>query len=405
MVTRSSSINPFSRKPQVWLGALLAAVVPIGAVTWKSWRSSTTAAPHSEAAAKVAPKISPSAADQTNAASTPTASVGGIQAWFEGAANPFLTTAQAKDRRNKEALAKVEAALKGRSDVEEVRILAEESAEKNPKNARKPAAVVSIRTRGGSLPLELADTAGALVAAALPTLVAEDVEVIDERNGMRVRARSQDASEWMVARTALEIAAACEQQESTADLVRGATNEPPAGALPAIAPGGGPRNAPPLTSPRDSMVGRKASTDWIPWWSPPAAMAMLGLAALGWGIVRSRMANHHYPPLALTSNLPIAKPELWSEPLALALHTGVAERPALIAASLVERLESAPSSRQEVATLMLELEPWAASRILAVLPNRSLDVLEQAIRQPATAVSPQQVRALAEAMISLRAAA
>ena len=54
---------------------------------------------------------------------------------------------------------------------------------------------------------------------------------------------------------------------------------------------------------------------------------------------------------------------------------------------------------------MLELEPWAAERILAVLPNHSLDILEKSIKQPATAATPQQVRALAEAMISLRNAA
>jgi hypothetical protein len=58
-----------------------------------------------------------------------------------------------------------------------------------------------------------------------------------------------------------------------------------------------------------------------------------------------------------------------------------------------------------VATFLLELEPWAAERILAVLPNRSLDALESAIKQPAAPVAEQHVRALAEAMLSLRNAA
>jgi hypothetical protein len=97
--------------------------------------------------------------------------------------------------------------------------------------------------------------------------------------------------------------------------------------------------------------------------------------------------------------------ELWGAPLACALHSCVAEKPALIAATLIQRLESHPSSREEVARLLLQLEPWAADRILAVLPNHSLDLLEKSIKQPGASVSPQQVRALAEAVISLRNAA
>ncbi len=154
MVTKNSRINPFSRKPQVWLGALLAAVVPIGAVTWKSFRSAPGAAEQTESIVRnatspldkqnpVPPRTQIQSQTQSQAQSQ-ALSMGGIQSWFEGAANPFLTTAQAKDRKLKDALAKVEAALKGRGDVEEVRILVDENAEKILKNTKKPGAVVSI---------------------------------------------------------------------------------------------------------------------------------------------------------------------------------------------------------------------------------------------------------------------
>lgn len=102
---------------------------------------------------------------------------------------------------------------------------------------------------------------------------------------------------------------------------------------------------------------------------------------------------------------PLCRFQFWSAPLACSLHKCVAEKPALIAATLVQRLEGAPSSRQEVAAMMLELEPWAAERVLAVLPNRSLDVLEHAIKNPSEPAAAQQVRALAEAIVSLRNAA
>ena len=77
----------------------------------------------------------------------------------------------------------------------------------------------------------------------------------------------------------------------------------------------------------------------------------------------------------------------------------------MIAATLVERLEDTPTSRYEAAVLLMELEPWAAERILSVLPNHSLDLLEKTIRQPNTPVVAQHVRALAEAVLSLRNAA
>jgi hypothetical protein len=102
---------------------------------------------------------------------------------------------------------------------------------------------------------------------------------------------------------------------------------------------------------------------------------------------------------------PLGRFQFWSAPLACSLHKCVAEKPALIAATLVQRLEGAPSARQEVAAMMLELEPWAAERVLGVLPDRSLDVLEHAIKNPGDAVAAQQVRALAEAIVSLRNAA
>jgi len=94
--------------------------------------------------------------------------------------------------------------------------------------SRKPKAVVSIRMREGSLPISLADSAGSLVSAALVNVDAEDVEVLDERSGTRVRAQMLDLSSSLVAREALAVAVACEQEEVQHDLqtVLAFTNSP-----------------------------------------------------------------------------------------------------------------------------------------------------------------------------------
>jgi hypothetical protein len=461
-VKNISQANPLSWKPQVWLGAVLAAVVPIAAVTWKTYRSNPSVA--------LAPQVSQRQSQSTDSALTKSSdgvaesssqvnSFAGIQAWFEGSANPFLTTAQANDRKVRDALAKVEASLRRRGDVEDIFILVSEGAEKNTgamflaKNSanagkssdaidapvRKPKAVVSIRMRTGSLPIALADCAGSLVSAALVNVNAEDVEVIDARDGARVRARSLDFNASAQGREALAVTAQCEEQEiqdelrqTEASTLLDQSNQIEDGlahrfnsptnhsaqevADPSVS---GKNNSPLLLI--HSSDATNAAMGW--WWCVTAiGVVVAGLAVWTWKkflspSVRSFWkksatssidhCNNHLRAATNNSAGPASMStlEIWSAPLSCALHACVAEKPALIAATLIERLESQPSSRQEVARLMLELEPWAAERILAVLPNHSLDILEKSIKQPATAVTPQQVRALAEAMISLRNAA
>ena len=425
-------INPLSWKPQLVLGALLAAGVPIAAVAWKSHRASNGVStiqqvvmdqPGAVDTTKIKSSIDAihSSTNVSNTAPTPSSanSFGGMQAWFEGSSNPFLTTAQAKERKLQDALSKVEAALMRRGDVQTVFILVDEHAQKNSAGgfvvksevnaenvlgksnapSRKPKAVVSIRMREGSLPISLADSAGSLVSAALVNVDAEDVEVLDERSGTRVRAQMLDLPSSLAAREALAVAVACEQEEVQHDLQKVLAFT----------------NSPPVVLDVDVLPQSLWTQAW--WWC--AVLGVLGLAGtflICWKYV-SRSSSSTSATLAnasgaLVENIntlqdaaPLGRFQFWSAPLACSLHKCVAEKPALIAATLVQRLEGAPSSRQEVAAMMLELEPWAAERVLGVLPDRSLDVLEHAIKNPGDLVAAQQVRALAEAIVSLRNAA
>ena len=449
-------INPLMWKPQMVLGAVLAAIVPIGAVVWKTSRASSTMAAQEKVTAtrsndaidarevvKNASVQSPSSAQEQ--------SLGGIQAWFEGSSNPFLTTAQAKDRKTKDAIAKVEMALKSRGDVESIFILVDESADalktqsvatkseaatelrlaakqdgptdKNEFARIKPKAVVSIRMRAGALPVTLVDSAGSLLSAALVNVNAEDIEVLDERSGARVRARTLDANASNTARENMTLAAECDQEELQLALNAVNTFQSPNNA------DASQQNQPPqiLVGDQDNQTSWSAATvefkravsrqsAWI--WFLCAIGSISGAVGIAmWRKRGARAAKGMNSVLANSAtavlknvnqqhgSAALGKFEFWSAPLACALHKCVAEKPALIAAALGERLENTTASGQEVATFLLELEPWAAERILAVLPNRSLDALESAIKQPAAPVAAQHVRALAEAMLSLRNAA
>jgi len=277
------------------------------------------------------------------------------------------------------------------------------------------------------------------VSAALVNVNAEDVEVIDARDGARVRARSLDFNASAQGRETLAVAAQCEEQEIQGELrqIEASTlldqskqienglahrfNSPTNHSAQEVSdPSVSGKNNSPLFL-IHSTDATNTAMGW--WWCVTAiGVAVVGLAVWTWKMFLSPSVrgtskksatssidhcNNHLRAAANNSAGPAATGplEIWSAPLSCALHACVAEKPALIAATLIERLESQPSSRQEVARLMLELEPWAAERILAVLPNHSLDILEKSIKQPATAATPQQVRALAEAMISLRNAA
>ena len=449
-------INPLMWKPQMVLGAVLAAIVPIGAVVWKTSSASSTMAAQEQVTTtrsndaidarevvKNASVQSPSSAQEQ--------SLGGIQAWFEGSSNPFLTTAQAKDRKTKDAIAKVEMALKSRGDVESIFILVDESADalktqsaetksqattelrlaakqdgptdKNEFARIKPKAVVSIRMRAGALPVTLVDSAGSLLSAALVNVNAEDIEVLDERSGARVRARTLDANASNTARENMTLAAECDQEELQLALNAVNTFQSPNNA------DASQQNQSPqiLLGDQDNQSSWGAATvefkravsrqsAWI--WFLCAIGSISGAVGIAmWRKRGARAAKGMNSVLANSAttvlknvnqqhgSTELGKFEFWSAPLACALHKCVAEKPALIAAALGERLENTTASGQEVATFLLELEPWAAERILAVLPNRSLDALESAIKQPAAPVAAQHVRALAEAMLSLRNAA
>ena len=449
-------INPLMWKPQMVLGAVLAAIVPIGAVVWKTSSASSTMA----AQEKVTTTRSNDAIDarevvKSTSAQSPSSaqeqSLGGIQAWFEGSSNPFLTTAQAKDRKTKDAIAKVEMALKSRGDVESIFILVDESADalktqsaetksqattelrlaakqdgptdKNEFARIKPKAVVSIRMRAGALPVTLVDSAGSLLSAALVNVNAEDIEVLDERSGARVRARTLDANASNTARENMTLAAECDQEELQLALNAVNTFQSPNNA------DASQQNQSPqiLLGDQDNQSSWGAATvefkravsrqsAWI--WFLCAIGSISGAVGIAmWRKRGARAAKGMNSVLANSAtavlknvnqqhgSAELGKFEFWSAPLACALHKCVAEKPALIAAALGERLENTTASGQEVATFLLELEPWAAERILAVLPNRSLDALESAIKQPAAPVAAQHVRALAEAMLSLRNAA
>lgn len=449
-------INPLMWKPQMVLGAVLAAIVPIGAVVWKTSRaSSTMAAQEHIAATRSNQAIDSREVAKNSSAQAPSStqeqSLGGIQAWFEGSSNPFLTTAQAKDRKTKDAIVKVEMALKSRGDVESIFILVDESADalkmqsaatksevatglrlaakqegstdKNEFSRIKPKAVVSIRMRAGALPVTLVDSAGSLLSAALVNVNAEDIEVLDERSGARVRARTLDVDASNMARENMTLAAECDQEELQLALNAVNTFQSPTNA------DASQQNQSPqiLFGDQDNQtswsaaavefkraVSRQSAWTWflcaigfisgavgIAMWRKRGARAAKGmnsvLANSATAVLKNVNQQH--------GSAALGKFEFWSAPLACALHKCVAEKPALIAAALGERLENTSASRQEVATFLLELEPWAAERILAVLPNRSLDALESAIKQPAAPVAAQHVRALAEAMLSLRNAA
>ena len=449
-------MNPLMWKPQMVLGAVLAAIVPIGAVVWKTSRASSTMAAQEQVAATrsndaiVARQVVKNSSAQSPS-SAQEQSLGGIQAWFEGSANPFLTTAQAKDRKTKDAIAKVEMALKSRGDVESVFILVDESADalktqsaatksevatglrlaakqegstdKNEFARIKPKAVVSIRMRAGALPVTLVDSAGSLLSAALVNVNAEDIEVLDERSGARVRARALDANASNTARENMALAAECEQEELQLALNAVNTFQSPNNAnasqqnqSPPIILGNQDNQSSWGTTALEFKRAVSRQSTWI--WFLCAVVFISGAVGIAmWRKRGARAAKGMNSVLANSAtavfknvnqqhgSAALGKFEFWSAPLACALHKCVAEKPALIAAALGERLENTSASRQEVATFLLELEPWAAERILAVLPNRSLDALESAIKQPAAPVAAQHVRALAEAMLSLRNAA
>jgi flagellar biosynthesis/type III secretory pathway M-ring protein FliF/YscJ len=283
-----------------------------------------------------------------------------VSDWFSGADNPFLTEEQSRERRVRASLSRVEEVLRRRPDVREVTILASATGQ--------PSAVVSIAMRDGVVPVQLVDAAGTLLGAAVPGLRAEDVTVIDETSGIRAKACALGSSGSDDGRKALAGA--------QVDVgVR--AGKPPA---------------------REVVVQAAApdAASW-PWWlwagGIGGALLIAGVTCL-W---RSRTPSGEAIEIA-------SDEDAIAGTLAMALHRGVAEQGALITTALVERLEQgAPPN--EVAQLLLSLEPWAAERVLKGMPPDALAKVEQALRDPAHDAPIESVRALAEAVLSVRSAA
>jgi hypothetical protein len=329
--------------PLAWSMAVLAAALPFGVVAMKS------SMPGPE------PKPSVDMASRERASSAR-----GMSDWFSGADNPFLTEEQARERRMRSAVARVEEVLRRRPDVREVTILSSHGAD-----GRGAAAVVSIAMRDGVVPVQLVDAAGTLLCAAVPGLQAEQVTVIDEASGIRARACALGSDGDDDGRAALASAQVA------------------------------PRATPPIAAP--APAASATTTGWPVWpWAGGAAAAL----AIAWSVWfwRTRRADLGGPHAELGEEDPIAGT------LSMALHRQVAEQGTLITTALVERLEQgAPAN--EVAQLLLSLEPWAAERVLKSMPPEALAKVEEALRDPAHDAPMERVRALAEAVLSVRAAA
>jgi len=335
--------DSFRTAPFAWAAAIAVAALPFGVVALKKPVSAPPSSPTPESAVRER---------------APVASAG-VADWFSGADNPFLTEEQARERRLRASVARVEEVIRRRPDVREVTILATGGSD-----GRTSGAVVSISMREGVVSIQLVDALGTLLSAAVPGLPAEHVTVIDELTGIRARACGLGADSGDDGRAALA---------SAQTAVR------------------------PVALPPAPVLVAAEAPAWPAWlW----AGGIAGAAFVGWALwfwrVRAIPADADAGFFAEED--PIAGT------LSMALHRGVAEQGALITTALVERLEQG-AAPNEVAQLLLSLEPWAAERVLKGMPPESLAKVEEALRDPAHDAPMERVRALAEAVLSVRAAA
>ncbi len=351
--------NAVRSAPLAWVGALAVAALPAAALALKP-------APSADApAARPPAPPAPSAAhvgEESGAVS--------LSDLFGGSENPFLTEEQSRERRFRAALAKVEEVLRRRPDVRDVTVLASWPTEVK---SAAGAAVVTVRMREGVVPVTLVDAVGTLVSAAVPGLKPGDVTVIDEATGIRAKAVALDETQSMDGRRAL--AAAAERPVPVPSKV--------------------------VVTPAAQASVETAGGAWsVPWSSWVWAAAGAGAAVImlaGW------MALHRRRTLGHADVVPAAEDPI-AGTLAMALHRCVAEQGTLVTTALVERLEQGASA-SEVAQLLLNLEPWAAERLLKGMPPEALAKVEEALRDPATDAPIASVRALAEAVLAVRAAA
>lgn len=335
--------------PLAWAGALGIAAIPFAVMVFKPSSSSGV----------------PTAAQTPASTSTVADSQSSAESWFGGADNPFLTEEQSRQQRVRSAVMRVEQVLRRRADVRDVTVIAS-----NQSLDRTDAwqAVVTIHMRQGSVPVALVDATGTLLTAAIPGLKPQAVTVIDESTGLRARPIALDDTEAAAGRTALA--------EATAQ-----AKLHPIPVAPAVS-----------IASRNSVSG-----DTSPMWFGIAAFG--AAAAIGVAVfwIRVRRLPQQLPSQVDEDSIPGT--------LSIALHRSVAERSALISTALVERLEQQGASAHEVAQLLLSLEPWAAERLLKGMPPASLAKVEDALRDPSSDAPVASVRALAEAVLMVQAAA
>ncbi len=284
--------------------------------------------------------------------------------WFSSADNPFLTEEQSRERRMRSAVGRVEDVIRRRPDVREVTILARAA----DGRTGHITAVATIAMRHGVVPISLVDATGSLLAAAVHGLQPQDVVVIDEGTGIRARATGMDLAAGEDGRGALQEAAARAAAQPAPVLAKTAVSAVP---------------PPPAMNPDHLLLGAFSATV---------------AGALAWVWWRSRS-----PAEPSAGETPSQLPAIPSH-VSLALHRSVAERTSLVGIALVERLERGGSAH-EVAQLLLNMEPWAAERLLKGMPSDCLAKIEAALRDPSVEASAASVRALAEAVLSVRSAA
>ena len=289
------------------------------------------------------------------------------ESWFSSADNPFLTEEQSRERRLRAAVARVEEVIRRRPDVREVTILARTA----DGRTGHISAVATIAMRHGVVPISLVDATGSLLAAAVHGLQPQDVVVIDEGTGIRARATGMDLAAGEDGRGALQEAAARAASQPAPVLAKAAVT---------VAP-------PPSTVSREHVL--------------LGAFTAVVAGALAWVWWRSRTPAE---PSAPSSGLAPSQLPVIPSHVSLALHRSVAERTSLVGIALVERLERGGSAH-EVAQLLLNMEPWAAERLLRGMPSDCLAKIEAALMDPSVDASAASVRALAEAVLSVRSAA
>jgi len=392
-----SILESMRAAPVAWAGAAAVALLPFVVLAFKHTSTSSAVkvqASGTEAITAGESSVGNSASSTSNGESNGAnnSTNANNSSWFSGADNPFLTEEQSRERRLQISVARVEQVLRRRPDVRDVTVLATGVAPitnagfansflaglandkaQNENRAAPFTAVVTIRMREGVVPVALVDATGTLLAAAVPGCKPQDVTVIDESTGIRARAMGLDEAQSAQGRQALIAAQAVALTQK-----------------------------PVVTAPVETKIAGKNTGQSITLdsslllWIAGFAVALAAMVVIYFMRTRSHGA---LDVQQATADDPI------TGTLSMAFHRSVAEQSAFISTALVERLEQQGTSANEVAQLLLSLEPWAAERLLKGMPPASLAKVEEALRDPTADAPSNSVRALAEAVLSVRAAA